>query len=387
MSHRTSIDKVRNIIHNKGGTLLTETYINVNSELKIQCNNGHIWETKYDNIRKNSWCPYCSNKNKKSIIDANKLAKRYDGVCLSTKYINNKTKLKWLCKYGHVWEATFNDINHNRWCPECANGKYEKICRIYFETIFDKQFIKVRPSWLVNEKNNRLELDGYCPELGIAFEHNGIQHYEQSNWFKSSLEQIKTHDNIKYKLCEIKGIKLITIPSLFSILKIDKLKDFIKQSCIEKNIQLPDNYDNIEIDISSVYDLDFQSLKEMMRSYNIECLSDIYSGSFVKLKWRCCCGFIWNEALAYLKNKIVANMHICRQCHKNSIKKDRLLEMINIAKTFNGNCLSNEYVNSYSKLQFQCKNMHQWWAVPANVKRGSWCQLCHLNNILLNKVE
>ena len=260
MSNRTSLDKIQNIINNKKGILFTHTYINVNTILEIQCDKGHNWKTKYDNIRKGSWCPYCSNKKIKTIDDANFLAIKKGGICLSEKYINNKSKLKWKCMFGHIWDAAFNDINCDRWCPICASGTYEKICRLYFESIFNKKFIKIRPEWLKNIDNNNLELDGYCEELQIAFEHNGMQHYEQSNWFNNNLQKIQNHDLIKKQLCKERGIKLIIIPSLCSIIKIDNLKEFIKKMCIQESIPLPDKFDNIIIDFSLIYELDFITL-------------------------------------------------------------------------------------------------------------------------------
>ena len=45
-------------------------------------------------------------------------------------------------------------------------GISEKICRKYFEYLFNKPFNRIRPSWL-----SELELDGYNEELNIAFEY------------------------------------------------------------------------------------------------------------------------------------------------------------------------------------------------------------------------
>ena len=49
------------------------------------------------------------------------LGRKKGGKCLSTDYVNNKQKLKWQCKKGHVWEATPDTIkNKNRWCSKCS---------------------------------------------------------------------------------------------------------------------------------------------------------------------------------------------------------------------------------------------------------------------------
>jgi len=70
------------------------------------------------------------NIKKRSITDCHKLAKRYGGKCLSKKYINAITKILWECKDNHCWYATFDNVNHNHWCPKCAiknNAEKQKL--------------------------------------------------------------------------------------------------------------------------------------------------------------------------------------------------------------------------------------------------------------------
>ena len=60
---------------------------------------------------------------KYSIEDMQKLAESKGGKCLSKKYVNNETKLKWQCKEGHIWETTPSKIiNSGRWCHICAGN-------------------------------------------------------------------------------------------------------------------------------------------------------------------------------------------------------------------------------------------------------------------------
>lgn len=48
------------------------------------------------------------------------------GKCLSHRYINDKTKLKWQCgKCGYTWKTTPHSIKKGRWCAQCiGNIKY-----------------------------------------------------------------------------------------------------------------------------------------------------------------------------------------------------------------------------------------------------------------------
>ncbi|WP_449701811.1 zinc-ribbon domain-containing protein [Acidicapsa acidisoli] len=50
--------------------------------------------------------------------------------------------------------------------------------------------------------------------------------------------------------------------------------------------------------------------------------------------------------------------------------------MQNIARYRGGGCLSTKYINGTSKLLWQCREGHQWQAVPNNVRRGRWCPAC-----------
>ena len=46
-------------------------------------------------------------------------AKAKGGECLSTEYINRKTKLRWRCAEGHEWEATSHHVKRGTWCGTC----------------------------------------------------------------------------------------------------------------------------------------------------------------------------------------------------------------------------------------------------------------------------
>ena len=61
---------------------------------------------------------------KLSLSDAEITAKKRNGKCLSTQYINAKSPLEWKCKKGHTWSASLNRIkDHGKWCPYCADNR------------------------------------------------------------------------------------------------------------------------------------------------------------------------------------------------------------------------------------------------------------------------
>jgi hypothetical protein len=73
----------------------------------------------YRNVEINTIPIYTNDKLKKY----SKIAEYKNGKCLSKTYISSSTKLEWMCKQGHKWMATPNQIWNGRWCPYCKIGR------------------------------------------------------------------------------------------------------------------------------------------------------------------------------------------------------------------------------------------------------------------------
>lgn len=107
--------------------------------------------------------------------------------------------------------------------PPVTRGDFsslgERHCVEFMELLFGgSKFPKIRPQWLKNVKHNtgrNLELDGYCEELAIAIEYNGIQHYVWPNFTgmtKEEFEKQRERDQLKVEVCIKRNICLIRIP-------------------------------------------------------------------------------------------------------------------------------------------------------------------------------
>lgn len=104
-------------------------------------------------------------------------------------------------------------------------GKFEGECRRIFEKHFRKPFPNTRPDFLKNPyTNHNLELDGYNPDLKIAFEYNGAQHVKPNSLFKMDQNDVRYQqfkDSLKNKLCQQHGIKLYVIPHTVPFKKLE----------------------------------------------------------------------------------------------------------------------------------------------------------------------
>jgi len=62
-------------------------------------------------------------RRKVTIEEMQEIAKERKGKCLSSKYIDSKTKLKWKCEKGHTWETLPTIVKRGSWCPICMGRK------------------------------------------------------------------------------------------------------------------------------------------------------------------------------------------------------------------------------------------------------------------------
>ena len=106
--------------------------------------------------------------------------------------------------------------NHNFCCQSCA-GKYgakhkTKGCRrSKLEAWLELKLVNSYPNvkFLFNDTSAiQAELDIFCPDLKVAFELNGVFHYED---IFGKLETTKNRDKMKVSLCASAGIGLCVI--------------------------------------------------------------------------------------------------------------------------------------------------------------------------------
>ena len=102
----------------KGGKCLSKKYINNKTKLKWQCGKGHQWFAKYTG---KYWCPYCAGTARIDIHELQEIAAKRGGKLLSDENKNQRTHLLWECNKGHQWYAQANAVvNSKQWCPQCA---------------------------------------------------------------------------------------------------------------------------------------------------------------------------------------------------------------------------------------------------------------------------
>lgn len=313
------IKKFREIANRNRGRLISRHY-NTNSKLEFECSEGHRFKTSPASIKNGTWCPKCATSGVKLDLseleeELKAIAKSHRGALVSLERVPEKTDYlaTMRCEMGHEWSTRAYNFKKGHWCPTCNTpGVREKVCRAIFEWICGEQFPKKRPNWLINSRGNRMELDGYCKKLGIAFEYQGKQHSEFTAFFHSDAEDLARRiedDSRKSELCREHGVDLYSV-----------------------DITIP--------------------------------IEELPQHLLVRLQ----------EGRADVRGRLNTNQFDFSQV--KSGKSEQLAEISRIAKAKGGECLSKTFISNNHKLEFRCELGHQWKAVPYSITSGSWCPEC-----------
>ncbi|MFX1294283.1 MAG: hypothetical protein ACFFD2_05420 [Promethearchaeota archaeon] len=367
------------------GSKITSTkYINVNTKIGVQCAEGHAFEMTPDRIKRGQWCRRCAGTERLTLEELQEWVDlhRPCSKILSTEYINNKTKLRIQCAEGHTFEMTPNSVKKGQWCHDCSQGVSERVCRKLFETIFKKDFPKSRPEWLVNDRGNQMELDGYNKELRLAFEYQGGQHYKYVEYFHKSMknfEQRQAADKVKREMCEKNGVTLIEIPYA---VKYDQIQDYIIKKCKEENVNIPKFSKKInykELDIYSTHSSrQLKKLRDIVEE--LHPVSKILSTEFVNTKTKIRIQCAKGHTFEITPNNIKKGLW-CRRCAgTEKLTLEDLNEFVEMQHP-GSKILSTEFVNTKTKIRIQCAEGHAFEITPNHIKRGHWCRRCAVKEV------
>ena len=116
--------------------------------------------------------------------------------------------------------------------------------------------------------------------------------------------------------------------------------------------------------------LTIEEMREIAEKRGGKCLSNTYVNAETKLLWECTEGHKWEATTCSVKYSFTW----CPYC-AGSIKLT-IEEMHDIAVERGGKCLSNTYVNTGTKLLWECVKGHKWEEKPSSIKSGKWCIEC-----------
>lgn len=189
---------------------------------KIKCINkeGYIGETTWMRIQMyNGAFDVISKKNKYTLQNINTYFKNINmkvRVNENQKYCGSKDKMVFYCdNCGEEFISTWDRVYSNQmFLCDCCRSKTSSLEYKTYMYLSDNK-IPFIPQYRFDDcKNKRsLPFDFYLPDKNICIECNGIQHYEELDFFggKEGFEYRLINDKIKETYCEDNGLKLIKL--------------------------------------------------------------------------------------------------------------------------------------------------------------------------------
>ena len=273
-------------------------------------------------------------------------------------------------------EDTINNVYHRSKCSDCGRPTCEATSIFIAETLLDKRFKKTR-----RVLPSGYELDGYNPDLKLAIEYNGGQHYFYVPYFhreQKAFEEQKTRDEIKRKECIELGINLITVH--YKLNTFNKIQEYIQSELIRLGYEINDNLDWEELKTGFRRDYDpildaFKSIKELVEEKNGVCLSTNYVDRLDPMRFKCEIA----EHPVFEKTPADVRRDVwCNECAHNAPQST---DSINEEFKPYGIFLVNEYVpGSHTVQTFSCDAGHiierQLDNMRRTIKIGKGCIAC-----------
>ncbi len=199
----------------------------------------------------NKTCKYCKNIFLRSFKDeySHQRKGRKNNYC-SIRCVGLDQRKRQNCncsQCGKNIERVLSTIKKNTFCSQSCSAKYNNTHKTHgtrrskLEKWLEEKLKSLYPTLEIhfNRKDAiNSELDIYFPILKLAFELNGIYHYEPIHG-PEKLASVQNNDQRKFQACLEKGIELCIIDSSkFGNFKESKAKEFLDIiiSVIEQNL-------------------------------------------------------------------------------------------------------------------------------------------------------
>ncbi len=220
LTQQQFVDKV-NKIHNNKYDYSKFVYINGETKSIIICPEHGEFEQYANNHLQGKGCPKCSGNvpwtTEEAINKAKKIhGERYDYS--KFQYLGSHEKTTIICPtHGEFEQSPRGHINQHQGCPSCNESHGERVIAKWL----DEQGIKYKRQkrWSDCKYKNVLPFDFYLPEVSIAIEYDGEQHFISKEYWggDESFALIKLKDEIKTKYCLDNNIPLVRITYLDNI--------------------------------------------------------------------------------------------------------------------------------------------------------------------------
>jgi hypothetical protein len=114
-----TLEYVKSYFEEQGCELLEEKYINNKTKMKYICSCGNISKITFDHFKRGHRCNECGGTKKLTFEYVKNYFKNQGCELLEKEYINNRTEMKYKCSCEDISKATFNKFQNGKRCWKC----------------------------------------------------------------------------------------------------------------------------------------------------------------------------------------------------------------------------------------------------------------------------
>ncbi|MCA9594106.1 MAG: hypothetical protein KC776_12370 [Myxococcales bacterium] len=365
-----TIAQMRELARSRGGKCLSRKYVNAAAKLRWRCAAGHEFEMAPASAKRSHWCPYCLRRGSRGIGDFllaehQRVARERGGTCLSKRYVDALTPLRWRCQLGHEWEASPGAIVNGTWCPECAHTrrpKLEEVQRAAREQggrCLSKRYInsttplsfecRYGHRWRTRPLNVRRGC--WCPKCARR---------------RGGAREPLTIEELQLQAEERGGACLS--------------KEYLgHKTPLTWRCGLGHEWEARPLSIrngswcpvcSGRQPLTLEDMQRSAENRGGRCLSKGYKGVRDKLTWECAQGHRWRA-----QPFVIRSGSWCPKCMETPPDVG-IARVSALAREHGGVCLSSKHRDPSKPLRWRCASGHVWRAPESTVVGGQWCPRC-----------
>jgi len=234
-----SINLINEELEKENYILISDSYKDSKSKIKVKCSAGHEIEIYWSHFLKGVRCRKCWLQ--KSSVQQRFSIKEVDSFLESIgykrigEYVNSHKKMTVVCNNGHRTEMLLSNLRSGIRCKYCHFSLGEK------EVIDHLESLGVTYDREVHYKNNSGEsmfFDFVIYDINgnvlFIIEYDGIHHFEERELFKNTLDYVLERDDRKDAFCKENGISILRIPYT----EFSRVGDLINEYISKLNISL-----------------------------------------------------------------------------------------------------------------------------------------------------
>jgi len=145
-----TLEYIKGYFEEKGCELLEEEYKNSGAKMRYKCCCGNISKITFSKFKMGRRCAKCGGNSIYVFEDVKQYFKYHNCELLEKKYINNKTKMKYICSCKNISKISFSNFRKGHRCEKCGLKKLSERNMLLYKDV--KQYFKDHGCKLLEKK-------------------------------------------------------------------------------------------------------------------------------------------------------------------------------------------------------------------------------------------